>query len=335
MKNIITHEGELNLNGFIIPCYVLKDGTRVLSGSAMQGALKMVDEKEVNPSGSRLARYMGQKTLKPFIYKDKDLGHFEPIICYKGDQKINGYEATILADICDGFLDARKNINLSARQQIIADQAEILIRGFARVGIIALVDEATGYQHDREKDELQKILKLYISPELLPWEKRFPDEFYQEIFRLNGWDYTVNGIKQRPGVIGTWTKKYIYSVLPKGVLQALLEKTPRNEKGQLTRKLHQKLTREQGVEHLNKQLVSVTTILSISDSWASFDRLWNKKFGQQELAFKEYDLLEPPKKKEVAIKDLSDFNKKLKTALEYKPDNKKAKKDINTPPELF
>ncbi len=335
MKNIITHEGELNLNGAIIPCYVLKDGTRVLSGRAMQDALKMFDEatESKGKSGSRLGRILGQKSLKPFIGNDKEPGHFDPIICYKGDQKINGYEATILADICEGFLDARNNIKLSARQKIIADRAEILIRGFARVGIIALIDEATGYQHDREKDELQKILKLYISPELLPWEKRFPDEFYQEIFRLNGWDYTVNGIKQRPGVIGTWTKKYIYSVLPKGVLQALLTKTPRNDKGQLTKRLHQKLTREQGIEHLNKQLVSVTTLLSISDTWSGFERIWNKKFGQQELAFKEYDLLEPPINEAKNI-PLSDFNKKLTVALNYKPKDKKDKQRDDAP-ELF
>jgi hypothetical protein len=124
-----------------------------------------------------------------------------------------------------------------------------------------------------------------------------------------------------------WTKKYIYSVLPQGVLQALLTKTPRNEKGQLTRRLHQKLTREQGIDHLNKQLVSVSTLMSISDSWNGFDRLWNKKFGQQELAFKEFDLLEPPKP------TLSDFNKKLITALNYNPKKDKPKDDSQT--ELF
>ena len=70
------------------------------------------------------------------------------------------------------------------------------MRAFARVGITALVDEATGYQYEREHDELQKILKAYISEELLPWQKRFPDIFYKELFRLNGWNYTVNGIKK-------------------------------------------------------------------------------------------------------------------------------------------
>jgi hypothetical protein len=82
-----------------------------------------------------------------------------------------------------------------------------LVRAFAKVGIVALVDEATGYQYDREKDALQKILEQYISPELLPWEKRFPDEFYREIFKLKGWDFTVNGINKRPSIIGKWTMK--------------------------------------------------------------------------------------------------------------------------------
>lgn len=72
----------------------------------------------------------------------------------------------MLVDIADGILEARSHIKLSPRQEIIADQCEILIRSFAKVGIIALVDEATGYQKVRE-ETLQTILKLYISNEIL------------------------------------------------------------------------------------------------------------------------------------------------------------------------
>lgn len=295
----IVCKGELELGNTIIPCYVLEDGTRVLSGRGMIPSLNMVDEdKKDNLSGTRLTRYLEQKSVKPFIISANRGGHFEPIICYEGNNKINGYEATVLADICEGFLEARKNIKLSPRQKIIADQCEVLMRGFARVGIIALVDEATGYQYKREASELQKILSAYISPELMPWEKRFPDEFYREIFRLNNWGYlTVNGIniQNRPSCIGTWTKKYIYSVLPHGVLEALLERTERNENGRLKHRLHQHLTREQGIEHLNKQIISTVTLMSISDNWKEFDRLWNRKFGQQELTFDEQNEYISPK----------------------------------------
>lgn len=49
---------------------------------------------------------------------------------------------------------------------------------FAKTGLVAVIDEVTGYQADRDRDELQKVLEKYISAELLPWAKRFPDEFY-------------------------------------------------------------------------------------------------------------------------------------------------------------
>lgn len=184
-NNQIRCKGELHLGDFSIPCYVLEDGRRVLSGRGMQEALKMVDDNKT-ASGHRIQRYLNQKSLNPFIFKDKEPGHFEPLICHDGGAQINGYEAVVLVDICDGILEARKHIELSPRQAIIAEQCEILVRSFAKVGLIALIDEATGYQHEREQDELQKLLKAYIAEELLPWQKRFPDVFYQELFRLNG-----------------------------------------------------------------------------------------------------------------------------------------------------
>lgn len=322
MSNKIKHDGELDLNGIKIPCYILEDGTRVLSGNAMQVALKMVEEKTPNKSGSRLTRYLGQKTLLPFIYKDKELGHFEPLECYKGSQKINGYEATILADICDVFLEARKHIKLSQRQEIIANQCEILIRAFAKVGIIALVDEATGYQYDREKDELQKILKAYISEELLPWQKRFPDIFYKELFRLNDWDFTIKGIKKRPGVIGKWTNILIYDQLPKGIIDELKSKTPKNQSGNYIAKFHQSLTLDVGEPNLEKQINQIITLFQLSDNmkhmWSHFNKLKSRQEGQLEIPFK-FD--EKGRTIEPIYEDnkLSDFNKNLKKGLNYNP----------------
>jgi len=289
MKNKIMYEGELDLNGLIIPCYVLEDGTRVLSGSAMQTALKMVDEDDPNKSGTRLARYMGQKSLQKYLFKDKELNHYEALICQRGKQKINGYESSILVDICDAFLEARKNIKLSSRQEIIADHCEILMRAFAKVGITALVDEATGYQYDREKDELQKILKAYISEELLPWQKRFPDVFYKELFRLNGWNFTIRDIKKRPGVIGTWTRKLIYEQLPKGVLSELEDSVPKSESGNKTARYHQLLTEDVGHPSLMAQIYKIIALFQLSDNmkdvWYQFNKMKMRESGQIELPF--------------------------------------------------
>lgn len=310
MDNKVRNRGTLDLAGIHIPCYVLEDGTRVLSGRGMQQALNMA--KNSDRTSAKLTRYLNQETLKPFIYKGKDVGHFNPIICYDGDAKINGYEATVLVDICDAFLEARKHIRLSSRQTIIAEQCEILVRAFAKVGIISLVDEATGYQNEREHFELQKILSAYISDEILKWQLTFTDDFYREIYRLWGLPFIPKYIKQKPSFIGKLTRKYIYEELPKGVVDKIREKVGKTEKGNWKYKWHQTLTPEIGREHLKKQIIEVTTLMSISKSKEQFEALFQQKYNkivQLELEFNE----------EVNIEKPTEFDKKLIKALDYNP----------------
>lgn len=106
----IKYNGKLDLNGYIIPCYVLEDGTRILSGRGLQDALKLLppsDKSAEQRGGGEIKRFFNQKWFKSLIFKEEELVHFQPIISYLGDQKINGYEATVLADICDLVLQAR------------------------------------------------------------------------------------------------------------------------------------------------------------------------------------------------------------------------------------
>jgi hypothetical protein len=156
----------------------------------MQDALKLVDDnqKETQQSGSRLGRLFNYKVLKPLILQAKDAGQFEPIKCSYNGKILHGYKADALADICELMLKARElGLLKTARQHIIAAQCEILMRAFARVGITALIDEATGFQYTRDKEALQAIVARYIRKELAAWVKRFPDEFYKEIYRLRLW----------------------------------------------------------------------------------------------------------------------------------------------------
>lgn len=281
MKNEITHDGVLDINGYIINCYILKDGRRVISGRGMQEALKLVDivPNSDQPSGTRILRLLGQKSLEPFIYKGKEQGHYDPIICYKGKTKINGYEATVLVDICDSMLEARNSeIILGPRQEIVANQCEILIRAFAKVGITALIDEATGYQYEREKNELQKILSSYISEETVKWQLTFKMDFYKELFRLWGQPFNPNSVK-KPSFVGMLTNKFIYKALPKGVLEILKENTPKTESGNYKYRLHQSLTPEIGREHLKTQIIEVTVLMSVCDTKEQFLELFNKKYA--------------------------------------------------------
>jgi hypothetical protein len=161
-KNMkVIKDGVLDLAGNKIPCCVLEDETRGFSGREMQETLGMVDEGDKNVSGKRLVRYLEQKSLQPFIDRAKTLVHFEPIICYKGRKKIHIYDANLLPEMCIIFLELereaiRKDKKLPTRQAKIAERAKILLGAFAKTGINALIDEATGYQYEREKNALQK-----------------------------------------------------------------------------------------------------------------------------------------------------------------------------------
>ena len=186
-RNVVC-EGELHVADIHLPCYVLDDGERIISSRQMVLALRMVDDdKQQNMSGTRMARYLNQESLKPFIEKHLRDGNVETITCYKNGAKINGYLATDLVDICEMFLDARAHIKLSPRQKIIATQCEILVRAFAKVGIIALVDEATGYHEtvpqyasllayaNRAVPRPRTIYRHSIDKQTAPTD--FPDEY--------------------------------------------------------------------------------------------------------------------------------------------------------------
>jgi hypothetical protein len=221
------YKGQIEIGEFKISCAVLEDGTRILVDRSLSSALGIKGsgaywQKKKEQKGAVLPEYISAGYLTPFISEETNEKLSKPIIYKDDDGNIQeGLPATALIDICDIWQKADKKGALENRPNAkqAADNAYIIFKGFANVGITALVDEATGYQYDRERNELQKILKAYISEELLQWQQRFPHEFYKQIFRLNGWDYTVENLRLKPSVVGKWTNTYIYDKLPKGVVE--------------------------------------------------------------------------------------------------------------------
>lgn len=329
----ITHEGELDLNGFKIPCYVLEDGTRVVAARGIQTAIKLVEgpvSDAARSSGVALSRFLNISWLKSLIIKMDRVEQFKPVFSYRGRVRINGYEATMLVEFCDIMLDARKqNLLKTERQYIVAEQCEILIRSLAKVGIIALVDEATGYQYDREKDELQKILKAYVAEDILQWQLTFYNSFYQEIFRLRKWNFTPGDIRKRPGIVGHYTIKYVYNMLPPTVFKTIKAKTPRSAAGNPTARYFQFLTPETGYEHLKHQIITVNALMSVARNWAEFEDLFARKFGQRALDFDEKP--EEPRQLQPA-KPTNEFDAALKGLLDIPPPPKPEKRKKPKPP---
>jgi len=316
-----THEGKIQIGENELNCAVLEDGTRIISASAIFKAFGRTKRGRAKNEirVPNMPSFIDANNLQSFI--DEGLRGVLKQHNYLGLNKKedSGYNALILPMLCKVYLDARQEKVLKPQQLPLARASEILLLGLSNIGIIALVDEATGYQYEREANELQKILSAYISTELLAWQQRFPHEFYKEIFRLRGWDYTAANIKTKPSVVGHWTNRLIYEQLPKGILQELKKQTPKDDTGKRKHHFHRLLTDDVGHPHLQKQIVSVVTLMSVADSWRDFIKLFNKKFGQQEIQFDEIEeakIISEERK-------LSSFNKSLKTALEYNPKDKK------------
>ena len=183
----------------------------------------------------------------------------------------------MLPQVCEIYLEARDDGALYETQEPAAWAADLLMRGLAHVGINALIDEATGFQEVRARDELQRILEAYIQAELRPWVRMFPNEFFGEIYRLQGWEYKPGTSKRTP-YVGKLVNKYIYDALPPGVREEVCRLNPRTETGYRRFKHHQFLTADTGNPHLDRQISTVTTLMRISRDKYEFENLFERAF---------------------------------------------------------
>lgn len=262
-----------------IPCYVLADGTRVLAQRGLQSGIGLSEGG--GKSGARkIVELMERLAEKGIEVRGLVARANSPIrfIPPHGGNPADGYEATILPDLCAVLIDAQQQRVLDKRLIRLAQRAAVLQHGFATIGIIALVDEATGYQDVRQRDALAKILEKFVAKELRPWISTFPPQFYEQIYRLNGWEYDAG--TGRPGVVGHWTNNIIYKRLAPGVWKELNRLTPCNDKGRLKQKLFQRLTGEIGHPKLKEHLAAVLMLMKYSDNWQVFMARLDKEFPQ-------------------------------------------------------
>jgi hypothetical protein len=280
----ITHAGTLNVIDWMIPCYVTEESIRVLSGRGMQEALRLVDEeapKSGQKPGSRMDRFLGNKALQSLLFKDREPDHFAPLKCVYRGRAINGYRAEALHDICEAMLQARdQGLLETPRQQIIAKQCDLLMRAFARVGIVGLVDEATGYQYVRDREALQTILDAYLRKELAAWAKRFPNEFYEQMFRLKGWAFNPLSVA-RPGVVGRYTVDLVYDRLAPGLVEELERLNPKTESGHRRARHHQRLSSEVGHPALAQHLYAVIGFMRVCTRWEEFMAMLDRAFPRK------------------------------------------------------
>ena len=257
----------LRIGDVEIPCYVLEDETRVLVQRGMAAGMGMSAT-----SGHRFDKFISSKNLLPFIPNDLSLVIGNPIQFRPPTGGFAyGYPAISLVDLCKMVLAARRAGALQKQQAHIAKQCETIIIGLANVGIIALVDEATGYQDIRDRRALHKFLDDYLLPERAKWAKVFPDEFYIEIFRLRGWAW--RGMKvNRPQIVGRYTNDIVWDRLAPHIHEELKVRNPKLPSGHRRSKHHQWLTQDIGHPVLQAHLVGVMALMRAAANWGSFQR---------------------------------------------------------------
>jgi P63C domain len=272
------YEGEFALGGMQISCAVLPNGTRIITQAAIlrtlgrsrspkagTGVLSTVDE---------LPFFLQADVLKPFISEDLAMSTNPIFYRTKSGGKGVGYDARLLPRVAEVYLkfrDAalREKTEIPSRYERMIAAADILVRALANVGIIALVDEATGFQRDRAATALAEILEKFIAKELRPWVRTFPDEFYAQLFRLRGLEFPKDSVK-KPQYFGHLTNDIIYSRLAPKIVEELKNATPRAPDGRHKHHLHRRLTEDFGHPRLREHLASVITAMQLSNGYDDF-----------------------------------------------------------------
>lgn len=260
--------GELEVG---IACYVLDDERRIISRT---GATEFLTEGK---GGGNLESYTRIQVLQKYVPPDLPGQMVEFLLPGVVNKAVKGMEAETFLEICRAYVDAWTAGDLQTESQIaIAKRSAVLLAACAKVGLIALIDEATGYQRERPIDALQFKLKLFLAEEMRKWEKTFPDELWEQFGRLTGWKGTLHS---RPKYWGKLVMELIYQYLDPDVAEWLREHAPEPNHGQ---NYHQWMSQQYGLKKLIEHIWKVVGIASACDSMAELRAKMRELYGPEE-----------------------------------------------------
>lgn len=250
-----------------IPCYVLSDGTRLLAQRGLQSGIGM-SEGGGQGGARKIAAFMARLAAKGIDTKGLVARVNSPInfMPPRGGNPAHGYEATILPDICAVIIDADQKGKLDPRLKRLAERAALLQHGFSTVGIIALVDEATGYQYERPRRDLEQYLKKFLADSLVRWARTFPNDYFKHLCRLKG--VQLRPDMRLPQYFGHLTNDLVYRRIAPGLLKALKER--RVERGRPSNKLYWWTSEDLGHPELLLHLGTVVGLMKIHTDYDKF-----------------------------------------------------------------
>lgn len=283
------YEGDFDLASAQLSCAVLGDERRIITQAGFLRSLGRARSPKagtgVLTTADEVPFFLQAEALQPFV--DEELLEMARPVFYrtKSGGKGVGYNAVALKRVAEVYLKYRDHClettgALPTRYARMIKAADMIIRGLAEVGIIALVDEATGYQDVRARHALQEVLDAFLLKELAAWAKRFPDEFYREIYRLREWPWKGRHVNP-PQVVAHYTTDFIYDRLAPGITEELKRRMPKSPSGAKKGKLHQLLSDDIGHPALAQHLHAVMALMRASPDWDSFKLMLDRSLPKR------------------------------------------------------
>ncbi|QHN02681.1 hypothetical protein FTO74_04330 [Granulicella sp. WH15] len=273
-----THQGRVTIGKWNLLAFNLRDGRRLLAKETFKEVLAL----PTTGGNKDTLRKISQHQLMRNSALTTAMSVFENPICFRSNagKLIEGFEAEGLVTLCKFLLKAREiGVLQTAALMRTARAAESIIISLANVGLIAMIDEATGYQAKRTKGSLQEIFDKFLKTDYDSWNKRFPDDFYQEIYRLRKWEWKGRSINP-PQCVGNFTNFIVYMRLAPGILGELESRNPMLENGERLVKHHQWLSDDIGQPALSHHIFAVITLMKVSETWSAFIAKLVKAFPQ-------------------------------------------------------
>ena len=272
-----THYGDLKIGDITIPSAVLQDGTRVITQRGMFVALgRHKDQRRDKPRSTTGQRFFWRPTIfLPLFQRSWSDGAVLSSLSFREARGVLGAISPLdmtpefFLSSAQCFLGRQGSGRVASEPRTYRECVQGNPKRLSIVGIIALIDEVTGYQEVRDRDALRQILEQYFQQELAAWVKRFPDEFYREIYRLRDWPWQGMG-KNRYSVVAHYTKDLIYERLAPGVLEEMERRNPKTEDGSRRAKHHQWLSEDLGIPKLQEHFAAVLALQKAHDDWDSF-----------------------------------------------------------------
>lgn len=280
--------GVLRIAEVELPVYVLDDGRRVISRT---GATDVITGGR---GGGNLESYLNVESLKGYLPGGISEQWIEFAIPQVVNKTVLGMTAETFLDICTAYVRALNDNALQTdRQRIIAAKAGMFLAACSKVGLVALIDEATGYQYERAEDALQFKIKLFLEEEMRKWESTFPDELWREFGRLTQWQGPIHS---RPRYWGRLVMELVYGYLDPDVAEWLRKNNPKPERGH---NHHQWLTSQYGLRRLTEHIWMVIGLAKGCQNLGELKQKMGQIYGRQPVQLTFY--LPPPSAQPTAL----------------------------------